>query len=253
MHITNVIASISGKGGPGKTTLACAMAVRLKERGFRVGIADCDPRAPNVLITLGVKPEKPKEIGNKYLPVEYNGIKLMSSELLLTNKGKYKSGMTMTGEFSMKILKDTILLTEWGDLDYLVCDIEPSPGSSIIGLEDIFPDLKCIIITTDDDRSISDCERIIFSLVIHKHKIIGIVGNMVSSECPKCHEVIYCHHCGTEINYGNTNKIKVLAEKMHIKYLGSIPFNPAIKNNIIEDSPVMKNSLIDKTVDELIK
>jgi flagellar biosynthesis protein FlhG len=52
-----VIAVTSGKGGVGKTTLVCNLALSLAERGKRVAVLDADLGLANCHILLGLKPQ----------------------------------------------------------------------------------------------------------------------------------------------------------------------------------------------------
>lgn len=47
-RIKNVFVVMSGKGGVGKSTVACALAAGLALRGNHVGLMDCDMHGPSV-------------------------------------------------------------------------------------------------------------------------------------------------------------------------------------------------------------
>ncbi|NUP90134.1 MAG: P-loop NTPase [Candidatus Sumerlaeia bacterium] len=57
VHRARVISVTSGKGGVGKTTLVCNLALALARRGKRVGIFDADLGLANCHILLGIKPQ----------------------------------------------------------------------------------------------------------------------------------------------------------------------------------------------------
>ena len=54
----NVIAVVSGKGAPGKTTVAIGLAAALGERGRRVVLVDADLRGGNVGAYLDLDPRR---------------------------------------------------------------------------------------------------------------------------------------------------------------------------------------------------
>lgn len=53
--VKSVLCVISGKGGVGKSTLACQLAVGLAQKHLRVGILDIDLCGPSVPRILGLE------------------------------------------------------------------------------------------------------------------------------------------------------------------------------------------------------
>src|SRR5256712_12385121 len=80
--VKNIVAVASGKGGVGKTTVAVNLALALKRLGATVGLLDADVYGPNVPIMLGTD-EQPQALSDRQiLPVEAQGVKLISMGLL---------------------------------------------------------------------------------------------------------------------------------------------------------------------------
>src|SRR4030095_709927 len=71
------IAIGSGKGGVGKSTLAANLAIALGRMGKKVAIGDADIDGPSQPTLLGTS-EKPHAENEKLVPVEAQGIKLLS-------------------------------------------------------------------------------------------------------------------------------------------------------------------------------
>jgi ATP-binding protein involved in chromosome partitioning len=152
-------------------------------------------------------------------------------------------GITISGEQQRSFLRQAVYDVEWGPLDYLVVDMDPSSGDSLLCMREIFKDLRAVVVSTSDVSSLSDCKRIIHACVIHNIPIVGVVANMVSSECPFCHENIICKNCGTSISFGDENRVKEIAESFRLPFIGGIRFNPDIKkrnNNGVPFLPDMK-------------
>src|SRR5438270_5067704 len=80
--VRNIIAVSSGKGGVGKSTVAVNLAVSLALDGARVGVMDMDVYGPNVPILLGASEARPEVEGNKLIPIEAYGVRLMSMAIL---------------------------------------------------------------------------------------------------------------------------------------------------------------------------
>ncbi|MBP3435360.1 MAG: P-loop NTPase, partial [Clostridia bacterium] len=82
-HIKKVVAVSSGKGGVGKSSVTCLLAVMMARRGYKVGVLDADITGPSSPRAFGINQKaQGSEIG--ILPAEtHMGIKIMSINLLL--------------------------------------------------------------------------------------------------------------------------------------------------------------------------
>ncbi|HEY7116296.1 MAG TPA: P-loop NTPase, partial [Tepidisphaeraceae bacterium] len=77
-QVRNVIAVGAGKGGVGKSPLAVHLAVGLQRGGARVGLMDGDIYGPSMPTMLGIKGRQPELRGNKIIPAEKFGLKVIS-------------------------------------------------------------------------------------------------------------------------------------------------------------------------------
>src|SRR5260370_495147 len=75
-NIRHIIAVASGKGGVGKSTVACTLALALARPGGRVGLLDADIYGPSVPIMMGIP--CPIDQQTTPLPLEKFGLRLMS-------------------------------------------------------------------------------------------------------------------------------------------------------------------------------
>ena len=81
-QLGHILAISSGKGGVGKSTIAANLAAELARKGRRVGVMDADVYGPNIPRMFGVN-EKPPVRGNKIVPLERYGVKLISLGFLV--------------------------------------------------------------------------------------------------------------------------------------------------------------------------
>src|SRR5271165_6862438 len=82
--VRRIIAVASGKGGVGKSTVACNLAVGLARLGLKVGVLDADLYGPSMpkLFGLAAKPEIAPD-GKMLIPLEAYGVKVMSIGFLI--------------------------------------------------------------------------------------------------------------------------------------------------------------------------
>jgi Mrp family chromosome partitioning ATPase len=118
--VKNIIAVASGKGGVGKSTVAANLAVALAGSGARVGILDADIYGPNIPLMMGVK-EKPLAKGETLVPPVAHGVKVMSLGFFY----KDETPLIWRGPMVAGAVKQMLTQVEWGELDYLVCDMPP--------------------------------------------------------------------------------------------------------------------------------
>ncbi len=86
-EIGKIIAVMSGKGGVGKSSVASQLANSLRAKGHKVGLLDADITGPSIAEAYGINdPVMAKEDGS-LLPAESeNGIKIMSTNMILPKK-----------------------------------------------------------------------------------------------------------------------------------------------------------------------
>ncbi len=118
--VKNVIAVASGKGGVGKSTVAANLAVALAGSGARVGILDADIYGPNIPLMMGVK-EKPAVKGEILVPPVAHGVKVMSLGFFY----KDETPLIWRGPMVAGAVRQLLTQVEWGELDYLICDMPP--------------------------------------------------------------------------------------------------------------------------------
>jgi ATP-binding protein involved in chromosome partitioning len=155
--VKNLVAVASGKGGVGKTTVAVNLALALKHMGASVGLLDADVYGPNVPIMLGTE-EQPRALGDRQiLPVEAQGLKVISMGLL--NPGD--KPMIWRGPMLHSVMQQFLRSVVWGELDYLIVDLPPGTGDVQLSLIQTVPVTGAIVITTPSIVALSDVRKAI--------------------------------------------------------------------------------------------
>ena len=181
--VANIIAVSSGKGGVGKSTVAVNLAIALAQFGARVGLLDTDVYGPNVPIMMGVS-EEPAVRGQKLLPLEAHGIKVMSLGFL--NRGD--KPVVWRGPMLHTAVRQFLYDVEWGELDYLIVDMPPGTGDAQLSLAQLVPVQGAVLVTTPQEVAMADVRKA-FNMFEQVHiPVLGIVENMSYFVCPNCSE-----------------------------------------------------------------
>lgn len=229
-EIKHKILVMSGKGGVGKSTVAANIAVGLTMAGKKVGLMDVDVHGPSIPKILHLEGFRPGSKENTLVPVRFafQGMmmKVMSIGFLLP---KENDAVIWRGPLKMGMIKQFLRDVEWGELDYLVVDSPPGTGDEPLSVAQLIEDIDgAVIVTTPQDLSISDVKKSINFCRQMNMDIIGIVENMSGFACPKCGEVTNLFGAGGG---------KILAQEENVRFLGSVPIDPAIVGSGDEGNP----------------
>lgn len=213
--VKHLVAVASGKGGVGKSTVAVNLALALKAQGARVGLLDTDIYGPSIPIMLGTMGQ-PQQQGNRILPLEAYGVKLMSIGFL----AGADAPVIWRGPMVHNIVSQFLSQIEWGELDYLILDLPPGTGDAQLTLTQAVRLSGAVIVTTPQDVALEDVNRGVRMFEQVKVPILGVIENMSYYECTSCghREEIFAHGGG-----------KLAAKKYEVPFLGEIPLLPAIR------------------------
>ncbi|MBN1322394.1 MAG: Mrp/NBP35 family ATP-binding protein [Methanotrichaceae archaeon] len=207
----------SGKGGVGKSTVAVNLAAALRDQGFRVGLLDADITGPSVPMLLGIDERGLVEGRDGILPVDAQGIKVISMGLLLKSSD---SAVIWRGPLKMAAIKQFLGDVEWGELDFLIVDLPPGTSDEPLSIVQLVPELSgAVIVTTPQDVALLDSRKAINMAKSLKVPVLGVIENMSGLVCPGCGEVL-------EI-FGSGGGERA-AKEMGVPFLGSLPIDPNI-------------------------
>ncbi|MBC8498885.1 P-loop NTPase, partial [Candidatus Bathyarchaeota archaeon] len=125
-NVEKIIAVSSGKGGVGKSVVASALAIRLKEQGQNVGLLDLDFTSPSSHVILGIEGLYPEE---EYgiIPPMAHGLRYMSITFYSQDKPA-----PLRGADTSNVTIELLAITRWGNLDYLIVDMPPEIGDATL-------------------------------------------------------------------------------------------------------------------------
>jgi ATP-binding protein involved in chromosome partitioning len=213
----NVIAVAAGKGGVGKSTVAVNLALALARTGAKVGLLDADVFGPSIPTMLG-PPERPPTAAEnqRIVPAVHHGIKVISVGFFVDKD----EAVVWRGPMVHRLLQQFLGDVDWGELDYLVCDLPPGTGDVQLSLSQLIPIAGAVMVTTPQEVSIVDVVKGIAMFEKVEIPILGIVENMSYYVCPACghHDEIFSHGGG-----------KRLAQEAGTVFLGEIPIDTRIR------------------------
>ena len=210
--IKHVIGVVSGKGGVGKSMVTSSLAVLMSKLGFKVGILDADITGPSIPKSFGINSKVyQNELG--ILPAETeNGIKIMSSNLLLEDK---ESPVLWRGPVIAGAVKQFWQDVVWGDLDYLFVDCPPGTGDVPLTVFQSLP-LDGVVIVTSPQDFVSLIVKKAYNMAnMMNIPVLGIIENMSSVICPECK---------TEFKIFGTGSDGI-AEELGVELLGKMPID----------------------------
>lgn len=173
------IAITSGKGGVGKSTVTINLATALARLGKRVGIVDADIYGFSIPAMMRTQ-QKPTMIDQTAIPVEVAGVKIMSMGFYT----KDNQPVMWRGPMLNKWIRNFLVNTHWGELDYLLIDLPPGTGDVAIDVAAMIPQAKEIIVTTPHNTASYVASRAGMMAIHTKHEVLGVVENMAYFETP---------------------------------------------------------------------
>lgn len=224
--VQHVIAVASGKGGVGKSTTACNMALGLKALGLKVGLLDADIYGPSMPKLLGIH-GKPRLLENRILePMEAYGLKVMSIGFLVEEE----AAMIWRGPMVMSAITQMLREVAWGDLDVLVVDMPPGTGDAQLTMAQATPLAGAVIVSTPQDLALIDARRGVSMFKRVEIPILGIVENMATFICP---------HCGQSSHIFGHGGAREEAKRLEVPFLGEVPLNMTIRELSDAGRPVV--------------
>lgn len=242
--VKRVVAVLSGKGGVGKSFVTSMLAVKLRRKGYRVGILDADVTGPSIPKAFGIVEKAMGEDGIIYPVRSKTGIDIMSANLLLDDESEpiiWRG--TLLGNLVKQFFEDVL----WEDLDFLLIDMPPGTGDIALTSFQSLPIDDLIIVTSPQDLVSLVVTKAIKMARLMNINVLGVVENMSYVKCPKCDE---------KISVFGESHLDDFAKKLNFKVLGKLPI---ISENVtkvdkgeVEDIELDEfDSIVEKVEEEL--
>ncbi len=238
--VANVILVMSGKGGVGKSTVAANLALALKKQGATVGLLDADMYGPSIPTMFGVMGRPTSRDGQKFLPLERFGVKLMSIGFLLEND---RQAVVWRGPMLQGALLQFLKDVDWGELDYLVLDLPPGTGDVALTLSQKVRSTGAVVVTTPQEVALQDVYKSVAMAQKVGIEILGVVEN---------ESVFVCDGCGKRHPlFGEGGGARV-AEMAQAPLLARLPIDPAVREWGDSGTPVVHAAPSSPVAQELL-
>jgi ATP-binding protein involved in chromosome partitioning len=224
--IKHVIAVASGKGGVGKSTTACNLALGFAALGHRTGILDADVYGPSQPKLFGLRGKPRMTAERKLEPMERFGVKVMSIGFLVDED----LAMIWRGPMVMSAITQMLRDVVWGELDVLVVDLPPGTGDAQLTIAQQAPLSGAVIVCTPQDLALLDARRGIGMFQKVNVPLLGVIENMSNFCCPACNRLtpIFGH-----------GGARAEAHKLGIPFLGEIPLAMQLRETSDDGRPVV--------------
>ena len=218
-NIKKIVAVMSGKGGVGKSTLTVMIAKSMAKQGLKVGIMDADITGPSIPRLMGCESEQAFATAeNEIMPVEKNGIKIMSLNFLVQNES---DPVIWRGPIIANVVKQFYTDVVWGELDVLLIDMPPGTGDVALTIMQSLPVQGVVMISTPQPMVSMIVTKAIKMCEACKVRVLGIIENMAYLECPNCKE---------KIEFYDTAELFRTFEETNSKLYGTLPMIDIIRD-----------------------
>lgn len=209
-----LIAVGAGKGGVGKSTVSVNLAVALARLGHKVGIIDADIYGPSQPTLLGTS-ERPEAKDKQLIPVEVQGVKLLSvGQLVSPGHALAWRGPMASGALAQLVEGD------WSGTEIIIVDLPPGTGDVQLSLIQKSRPVGAVVVSTPQDLSLIDARRAIDLFGKTSVPVLGIIENMAGYQCP---------HCGETSDPFGSGGAEAAATEMGVPFLGRLPLSATLR------------------------
>jgi ATP-binding protein involved in chromosome partitioning len=190
------------------------LAIALARLGHKVGIIDADIYGPSQPTLLGTS-ERPEARDKKLIPVEAQGVRLLSvGQLVSAGHALAWRGPMASGALTQLVEGD------WSGTEYIIVDLPPGTGDVQLSLIQKSRPVGAVIVTTPQDLALIDARRAVDLFGKTSVPVLGLIENMAGYRCP---------HCGEESDPFGSGGAETAAAELGLAFLGRLPLSASLR------------------------
>jgi len=229
---------LSGKGGVGKTLVSVNLALRLKDKGVKVGLLDADFSASNIGYFIDLSGKSMGLSREEFHPVDYDGLEVFSIPLVLGEKS-----VSMTGDQYSRLFQDAVEAAAW-NAEYMIVDLPAGFSDEVKTAAKVFSDslLGSIIVLQPAHQL--DARR---ALQLHKDLEMPVLGLIENMSFFKAGAAKYSIFGGSVVDK--------LGEEFGVPVFGKIPLSMEIRRQVERKEPKLTGEYaepIEKAVEAIL-
>ena len=222
---TRVILVSSGKGGVGKSSVTCNLAVALASQGHSVGLLDADVYGYSIPRMMGAT-QQPVMLDDLIIPVESHGVRLMSIGFMTADDNP----VIWRGPMLHKALTSFVTEVFWDDPDVLLVDLPPGTGDVALSLAQLLPAAQVLVVTTPQLTAQRVARRAAAMASRVELPVLGVIENMSWFVAPDT---------GARYEVFSGGGGQALANDLGVPLLGQVPLESDVARAGDEGIPVV--------------
>lgn len=222
---TTVILVASGKGGVGKSSVTCNLAVAMAAAGYTVGLLDADVYGYSVPRMMGAS-RHPVMMDDLIIPVEAHGVRIMSIGFMTADDNP----VIWRGPMLHKALTSFVTEVFWDDPDVLLVDLPPGTGDVSLSLAQLLPAAHVVVVTTPQLTAQRVARRAAAMATRVNLPVAGVIENMSWFIAPDT---------GARYEVFSGGGGQALSADLGVPLLGQVPLESAVAQAGDEGTPVV--------------
>ena len=171
-----IVALASGKGGTGKSVMACLLAGELRQLGCTVGILDADLACPAIPMLMGSEALADSDESHVFPVTAANGVRYISMGNIYD---KPESPLLWYGKDQAGGAQYFYTDVQWEDPDVLIVDMPSGFGDIPLQLYTVIPFDAAVLVGTPDpvcDRMLKKTRALLQMVYV---PVMGVIENRV--------------------------------------------------------------------------
>ena len=208
-EVGRLVGVSGGKGGIGKTCTAALTALALAREGAAVGLLDLDFTGPCAHIVLGADARVPREDFG-VLPLREAGLDFMSIACFSEGRATPLRGAALSDA-----LVEMLCIVRWGRLDFLLIDMPPGLGDTLLDTARLVPRLEYLLVSTASRLATETVRRNLELLGRMQVPVAGLLETMRRRQ---------------------STAVEDLASAAGVPFWGAVPFDPLLEEALGDPS-----------------